>query len=419
MTEPIEIKGIWWLPNFPDHKVAGLLNYTPIGKTKLELIGEFRTDDWLRSFNAEKGENVIWGLSSDNKKITLLQNYPSAKKNSACPFPIMRYDCQFLIIGKHTLSLKEECQYSARVLFDELSYWYRPNLIQSTCNNNFIELIAIPGKNPAVEVPVTDEMKFTLEPQITFSQTQMGLKAEVGQATDLVINFKKPVHLQFILNVVKEFEQILSIATLSHVQCRQLFVYDDNTSSGQKHHIEILHHFFREEYNPNTKFTNYLFTYDSIKNEFSNILQQWYSNEDIMPIRSHLVDSLNRHGTFSSTDFLIVVQAIEGFYCRFRKDNQKLDTILKALVEEFSDIRCIEMEIDDYDKIVDTRNHYSHLLPPGKKSHVVNGFELYDLDFKLRKILLCCVLNFVGLNNSAIDRIVASSNNHYLDMIKK
>lgn len=419
MTEPIEIKGIWWLPNFPDSKVAGLLNYTPIGKTKLELIGEFRTNDWLRSFNAEKGENVIWGLSSDNKRITLLQNYPSAKKNSACPFPIMRYDCQFLIIGKHTLSLKEECQYSARVLFDELSYWYRPNLIQSTCNNNIIELIAIPGKNPAVEVPVTDEMKFTLEPQITFSQTQMGLKAEVGQATDLVINFIKPVHLQFILNVVKEFEQILSIATLSHVQCRQLFVYDDNTSSGQKHHIEILHHFFREKYNPNTKFTNYLFTYDSIKNDFSNILQQWYSNEDIMPIRSHLVDSLNRHGTFSSTDFLIVVQAIEGFYCRFRKDNQKLDTILKALVEEFSDIRCIEMEIDDYDKIVDTRNHYSHLLPPGKKSHVVNGFELYDLDFKLRKILLCCVLKFMGLNNSAIDRIVASSNNHYLDMIKK
>ena len=293
--------------------------------------------------------------------------------------------------------------------------------MQTNCNNKCIELIATHSKSSIVEVQVTDEMTFILEPRITFSQTQMGLIAEFGQATDLVIDFKIPVHLQFILNVVKEFEQILSVATLSRVQCKQLFLYDenDNTVSGQKHIIEILHHFFREEYNPNTKFTNYLFTYDSIKNEFSNVLQKWYSNEDIMPIRSHLVDSLNRHGKFSSTDFLIVVQAIEGFYCRFRKDGPKLDSILKALVEEFRDIRCIEMEDDDYDKIVDTRNHYSHLLPPGKKSYVVNGFELYDLDFKLRKILLCCVLNFICLNNSAIDRIVASSNNRYLDMINK
>lgn len=421
MIDCIEIKGLWWLPGNPDIQVAGVLEYTPMGKTKLELIGEFRAGDWLRSINAEKGDSVIWGLSSDNKKITLLQNYPYALKNSSCPFPIMNYDCQFIIIGKYVSSLKEESQYSARILFDELSYWYRPNLIQSTCNNKNIDLTATYNSNNfIVEVPVTDEMKFILEPRIFFSQSKMGLNIEVRQATDLVINFKKPVHLQFILNVVKEFEQILSVATLSHVQCKQFFVFDEKSiASGQNHKIEILHHYFREEYNPNTKFTNYLFTYASIKNEFPSILQKWYSNEDIIPVRAHLVESLNRHGVFSSTDFLIVVQAIEGFYCRFRKDNQKLDIILKALVEEFRDIRCIEMEDGDYSKIVDTRNHYSHLLPPGKKTHVVNGFELYNLDFKLRKILLCCVLNFMGLNNSAIDRIVASSNNNYLRMVNK
>lgn len=88
-----------------------------------------------------------------------------------------------------------------------------------------------------------------------------------------------------------------------------------------------------------------------------------------MPIRSHLVDSLNRHGVFSSTDFLIVVQAIEGFYYRFRQDNnESLKTIIEDLTKEFSDVKCVEFEDGDCQKIVDSRHYFTHLLPPGKKA---------------------------------------------------
>lgn len=421
MIESIDIQGVWWIPCNPEKKIAGFLNYKPMGKTKLDLIGEFRPNDWIRSFNETKGEDVIWGLSSDNKEITLFQCFPFATRNSSCPFPIMHYDCQFLIIGKHVTSLKEEGQYSARVLFEELSNWFRPNLLQSVYNGKSIGLISPLDKKTAVEIQVTDDIKFTLDPQVNFSQSKMGLKADMEQSTDLVVFFMKPTCIQFILNIVKEFEQIMSIATLSHVQCKRFFIYDESsqTESGSKQKIEIIHHYFREDYKPNTKFFNYLFTYDTIKEELPNVLQRWYANEDIMPIRAHLVDSLNRHGIFSSTDFLIVIQAIEGFYCRFRQDNESLRKILENLVSEFKDVRCIELEEDDYAKIVDSRHYYSHLLPFGKKTHVVNGAELYDLDFKLRKILLCCVLNFMGLENSAIDSFVAKSSNHFLDMINK
>lgn len=92
-----------------------------------------------------------------------------------------------------------------------------------------------------------------------------------------------------------------------------------------------------------------------------------------MPIRAHLVDSLNRHEVFSSTDFLIVIQAIEGFYCRFRRGNESLRNILENLVTEFRDVRCIEIEEDDYAKIVDSRHYYSHLLPFGKRLMSLTG----------------------------------------------
>lgn len=423
MIKNIEIQGVWWLPDNPECKIAGILHHDPMGKTKLDLIGEFRPNDWLYSFNRTKGEHVIWGLSSENKEITLFQNYPFATRNTSCPFPIMHYDCQFLIIGKHIGSLKEDCQYSARILFDELSFWYNPKIVRSLYNEKEKEIALISSfkNNHSIEIQVTDSIKFSFEPQINVSQEDMGLKTDMTQSTDLLVSFTEQICLQFILNVVKEFELFLSIATLSHVQCKGFYIYDEtpSTEGKSKREIEIMHHYFREEYKPNKKLFNYLFTYDAVKEQSPNVLQKWYSNEDIMPIRSHLVDSLNRHGVFSSTDFLIVVQALEGFYCRFRQDKEPLRNIIANLVTEFSDIRCVEMEEDDYQKIVDSRHYYSHLLPPGKKHHVVQGGELYNLDFKLRKILLCCVLNFMGFDNSTIDNFVAKSNNHILDMINR
>ena len=423
MIKNVDIKGVWWLPENPECKIAGMLYHEPLGKTKLDLIGEFRPNDWLHSFNQTKGEEVIWGLSSENNDITLLQNFPFATKNTSCPFPVMHYDCQFLIIGKHIKSLKEGGKYSARILFDELSFWYRPNIVKCKYNEKEKEIAFISSfnNNSSIDIQVTENIKFSFDSQISVSQEDMGLTTELTQSTDLVISFTEPTCLQYILNVVKEFEVMLSIATLSHVQCKSFYVYDESreTEDERKQKIEIMHHYFREDYKPNKKFYNYLFTYDDIKTHLSNVLQKWYATEDIMPIRSHLVDSLNRHGVFSSTDFLIVVQAIEGFYCRFRQDNESLRKIIENLVTEFSDVRCVEMEEDDYQKIVDSRHYYSHLLPPGKKTHVVQGKELYELDFKLRKILLCCVLNFMGLDNSTIDCFVAKSNNHFLDMVNK
>ena len=421
MTENVDIKGIWWLPETPECKIAGVLLHEPMGETKLDLIGEFRPNDWLHSFNETKGEDVIWGLSSENKEITLFQNYPFATKNSSCPFPIMHYDCQFLIIGKHIQSLKEDGQYSARILFDELSFWYSPNIIRTKLNEKELAFVSsLDNSQATIEIQVTDSINFSFEPQLTVSQDDMGQTTHLAQSTDLVISFTKPVSLQFILNVVKEFELFLSVATLSHVQCKRFYIYDNSqdVEFGGKQKIEIIHHYFREAFKPNKKFFNYLFTYDSIKEQLSNVLQKWYATEDIMPIRSHLVDSLNRHGVFSSTDFLIVVQAIEGFYYRFRQDNnESLKTIIEDLTKEFSDVKCVEFEDGDCQKIVDSRHYFTHLLPPGKKSHVVQGAELQNLDFKLRKLLLCCVLNFMGFDNSTINTFVAKSNNHYLRML--
>ena len=165
------------------------------------------------------------------------------------------------------------------------------------------------------------------------------------------------------------------------------------------------------------RFWEFLFVYETIKESFSSIICKWYAEKDMSPIRAHLIDSVGHRGTFCSNDFLIVAQAVEGFYCRFRKDGQNLTTILYNLRKEFSDISILELSDYDIDCIRDTRHYLSHLLPPGKKEHVVEGHDLYNLNHKLRKLLLCCMLNFVGFNNQAINGVFSKSHNSYLRMV--
>ncbi len=59
-----------------------------------------------------------------------------------------------------------------------------------------------------------------------------------------------------------------------------------------------------------------------------------------------------------------------------------------------------------------SRHYYSHILKIEKKQEksALDGIELYNLTKKLRVLLICCVLNFLGLPNVRINEILNSCN---------
>lgn len=130
--------------------------------------------------------------------------------------------------------------------------------------------------------------------------------------------------------------------------------------------------------------------------------------------------------TFSSVDFLIVIQAIEGFWWRFRDDvykqknnishkvQTKLKIILKELILEFEDIERLKLREINVDEVVDSRHYYSHFVHKVTKSYAKDGLELYNLTCQIRKLLICCILNFVGFTNDRIANIVKESNSSFL-----
>jgi hypothetical protein len=61
------------------------------------------------------------------------------------------------------------------------------------------------------------------------------------------------------------------------------------------------------------KFSEYLFNYNTIKESFPDVIRKWYAEDKLAPVRAHLIDSINHKVVFTPNDFLIVIQAIEGY----------------------------------------------------------------------------------------------------------
>jgi len=228
------------------------------------------------------------------------------------------------------------------------------------------------------------------------------------------------VSLQEIYKYIYFYEQFLSLATLSYVQCSNITLYDNNinnfTFEDYKYERPIQFIYVQDKYEDEGKSNsdkfNPLFKYEQIKDIYPQVLRKWYAESDkFSPIRSHLIECIKYKTTFTELDFLIVIQAVEGFYYRFIKDGENLSSVLTNLIDKFSDIDIFQNEKINVQAVVDSRHYYSHFMPEGKKKYVLDTNNLFFETYKLRILLVCCSLNFIGLNNQRINILLNETNN--------
>lgn len=119
---------------------------------------------------------------------------------------------------------------------------------------------------------------------------------------------------------------------------------------------------------------------------------------------------------------MIIMQAVEGFWWRFRDEsyhtrnsipktkNTFIGTILNELLAEFNDVSLLKKCEINIEAIVDSRHYYSHFLPLSKRPNKLEGWPLMKQAKYLRVLLICCVLSFIGFENSQINTIFEKSN---------
>lgn len=424
MNESRIYKGYWWLPPTPEERIAGTLTIEPNGTVKLELYGCFGPEDDYVIFE-RKDDPVIYGRCyTPNSKIadvSLMECHSAMTLNfSINTFPVTRYTCRFALIGIHINSIGNCSFFKAYVDFKELTHWCPPQNITTTLKKGSISVCInteVEDAVPLATISLDDGYKLKLRESATYKPDYPSVY--IDQSTFLEI-LKDDMSGYDVLSMSRMFERFLSIATLSPVEHGKitLYSYQKYLKEGDKlFHcpIELVTYLYKSDTSEPFKPYDYLFKYDDIVDYFDNMFKKVYSDKSIAQILSNLIDSLENKRVFTSNDFLVVIQALDGFSIRFRKE-QDLLLQLTALRDEFKNIKKLSLTDDDLRAAKGSRDYYSHILKLEKKEkrNALEGWKLFDLTKKLRILLLCCILNFMGVDNDKINLLLNQCNNSIL-----
>ena len=416
------------------------MSYDPGKEIKLELIGALGSDDEsLAILFSDQSFVTIHGMSSDGKEVSLFNCTKGFSLNSKAGFPIVRYLAREIVIGMHLSSLETPKFFKASVRIPELSYWFRPSSVERTfLGENMDEGVQVTmhrhkNDNSVEQVSFSTEGGFSISlfQDARYNSDNYPLTFGFEQFVALHIRSTEDTSFLNYFHVVSQYERFLSLATMRGVAYSELCLYSKecyqqigDKKSYRKIIADAVYHPA-----PSSQAINiirFLFSYDTIKEKYLPVINKWFSEDiDFAAIQGHFLESIDYNGVFSYLNFLTVIQAVEGYGHRYmakairshktsldskqKKNKTELHFILIVLLNSFRDIDFINKDLD-IDLIVNTRDYHSHLFSRSKKK-IVEGLELYNTTDELRKLLICCILSYLGFTNDDINRIFRASNN--------
>lgn len=422
MIKNEEYKGFWFLPNKKENRIPGILYFEAKNKIRLELIGGFETD--IKEIFNSKTTDVILGITGKNEKISLLICHSYSSVTFPSEFQTTNYTCQYFIKGKHLSSFDELTFNKVRVDLTSLYDWHPSDIIRNSIEFSkdgkpFKTIVSI-DENDSWEEIVSIDSEYTL--RIfgigNFKGSYDNSTYDFSQNTILEIehNNAKTSFAEF-LNKTEIFRHFLSLATLSQINYIEITLFDKSDfqelKDGERILTPIILNFIeRENSSKKNDSFRFLFTHTDIEPVFPDIITKWYnSKEDLAPIRNHLIASIKPKIIFTSLDFLIIIQSIEGYHRRFIKKKIKvpkgeseLNLRLIEIIKLFEGIDKIKRSPINLVQVVSSRNYYSHFYE--KDDNVLQGKELYFLTQQLRTLLICCVLNLIGFEAEMTNKLL-------------
>jgi len=457
MIEKLEYKGFWWLPNNPENKISGTLQFTPNEGAILDLVGSFRD---LEHFNQSFQPEIVLGISSDGKNITLYKCFETKSRVSIPGLIISSLYASVVFVGAHFLKAEDIKFKSLSIHFSHLDEWVNISGIDIDFPTDTKEILIRYKKPEPIQVVLNDSLRLLIDfsteyPFLSHPQKEAGIKQKIYIIIEP--STEKPFEEYF--PIMYHIRNFLSLATTELVQP---LLIEGKTETNKEIIANTVHYpsvgiFYQL---PNIgdeteKLTPYLmlFRYNQISNQFDVFLNNWFQKANYLETVYDLYfGTLYNPHLYLNNQFLNLIQAIESYHRKTMKNNElpedrhqeRIKEILNAVPSKFTDwlewklkysnevnlrqrlkdilefcSKISERLISDQEafigKTVDTRNYLTH-FDPELEQRAVKGKELYDLTSRLKVLLQTIFLKELGLSDDRIRELI-SSNIKYSSML--
>ncbi len=353
-----------------------------------------------------KHYDVLWGKDANGVKYTLFDLNEIEKSIYDCNFSKYEYKVRFILIGEHILSLDTEFFNKCVVQFPRLIDWaYKSKITLLNEPNNIVEYRVSRAKESIAEVAIDDNTKYILNPRCLLDNRGNFLGVTLKQFTEFIVESRGSCSIRSFINYVVEFGNLLSVALFSE-QTPTSIVF---TREGDRYRqFELLFRYDNEDETPKKA----LIKFEQLRDKIPSMIKAWHENfNQIFPICNYLISSLNKNREFDAPDFLIIAQALDGYFKRFvnkkdGKNTKQYEHQIKKLLEYFKGVKALQACNLDAKVMAHSRHKYSHLIPDDETKNIekaVNGEELYYLTQKCIVLLTCCILDNLGLTTEEIN----------------
>jgi len=460
MLENFKHSGDWFIPNTEEKQVVGIISYDSQKGIELELFGsllERQADNYLKV-------QIILGISNSGKMITLYDCFETNRTVSTPGKTICKFNAQYMFIGHHFKSESDLYFDSIYAKLNNLDNWIKNYGFKKVDSNLSQKKTLIEFELPK---PIEFKISSNLSAKINFTYSapfrQETNKITIEQKSELHIKSQINKEIKDLLLDFAHFQNFITLGTFKPSYPTSLKL-GSTLLKRQLRNGEIpliIDFYFRHsaliDKNENYKHNIFLFSFQDIKPNFEIIIEKWYSLEKLIkPITNILIDSFYSKGIFDENKFLNMVQGLETFHRRFRKNKileekehkkRKVEVLTstplkhKKWIENllnFSneptlhmrleqillelDIKTIQKIIKDKEQFIkdvkNSRNYYTHYDKSLEKK-AKKGSALFYLKEKLKILLICIVLKETGFSNQQIEKLLEKKEwiffNHLLD----
>lgn len=402
--EPLKHKGLFFLPEKKDIKIAGILTFSHQDGIILELIGTFTA--------APEFYLIILGITSDGKSVSLYRN-DTTNYSFGSGFTIATFKCRYLFIGVNFDSQRDLSFRTLSCSFKVLNEWlYTENLITYKHDKPDDETI-IKFKSAKIQtLSLGADLKIVLGLSNNQRVERNPVKITIQETSFFKIVNDKRVPLDHLLETLKCFQNLITFASQREIYPEKINIYFRIRNINQVHSANLffsIPNFNRSIKSGLTK-DEFLFSYSLMPDKIESLIYKWFKLSDTLGlIITEFCSQFYNPKMYQEDKFLSMTTCLESFHREFRnKKNISNFTRYLSIFEEcrtaFNSIFRIPSKTKFCEELRDYRNDLTHNNPE-KVLKTKNIHKLYRLTEYAKVIVVTVILKELGLTNKEIKNL--------------
>jgi hypothetical protein len=402
--EPLKHKGLFFLPEKKDIKIAGILTFSHHDGIILELIGTFTA--------APKFHLIILGITSEGKSVSLYRN-DTTNYSFGAGFTIATFKCRYLFIGINFDSQRDLSFRTLSCNFKVLNEWlYTENLITYKHDKPDNETIIKFKSAKCQTLSLEADLKIVLGLSNNQRVERNPIKITIQETSFFKIVNNKRVPLDNLLKTLKCFQNLITFASQREIYPDNINIYFRIRNSNKVHSATLF--FSIPNFNGSLKSEltkdEFLFSYSLIPDKIESLIYKWFKLSDTLGlIVTEFCSQFYNPKMYQEDKFLSMTTCLESFHREFRnKKNISNFTRYLSIFEEgrtaFNSILRISSKTKFCEELRDYRNDLTHNNPE-KVLKTKNIHKLYRLTEYAKVIVVTVILKELGLTNKEIKNL--------------